>query len=456
MEAVGREVRSVKPGDHVVIATLQSCGTCRACSTGHPTWCVKTLGNVSQPFTYQRRAGVQLRRHLGLRRVHHREGGAGGQDLQGRPDDLGLPHRMRGPHRCRVGAQPGQGAGRGDRRGVRRGRCRPQRHPGPAHRRRQPDHRRGHPGGEGGRWPASSGPPTSSTPRRPTPWPPSARSCPPGPDRVSGALGWTGGVNWSFDCVGHPAVLRNALDVLDWGGNALAIGIPPQGTEVSVDVNALAYVDRGLLGCRYGSSRPHHDIPLMVELYLSGQLMLDELVTEERPLEGFREIVEDMEAGQVGPRRPHLLTPGRLLARRRDRLGPVRARGRDGDVLLQSAPDMTARQIEGEFDTVGDVLRAAAQVNADVEAYVEPASRPSPPAAHDLRRVGPGRRRRGRAARTAAAWGGARWSACCCRAPSTTWSATPPPPDWARSPRGSTSVSGYPRSRSILERTLRR
>ena len=89
------------------------------------------------------------------------------------------------------------------------------------------------------------------------------------------------------------------IDVLDWGGNALAIGIPPQGTEVSVDVNALAYVDRGLLGCRYGSSRPHHDIPLMVELYLSGKLMLDELVTEQKPLEGFREIVEDMEAGKL-------------------------------------------------------------------------------------------------------------------------------------------------------------
>ncbi|HEX3841470.1 MAG TPA: class I adenylate-forming enzyme family protein [Acidimicrobiales bacterium] len=34
---------------------------------------------------------------------------------------------------------------------------------------------------------------------------------------------------------------------------------------------------------------------------------------------------------------------------------------------------MTARQIEGEFRTVVDVLRAAASVNADVEAYVEPA-----------------------------------------------------------------------------------
>src|SRR5664280_773076 len=33
---------------------------------------------------------------------------------------------------------------------------------------------------------------------------------------------------------------------------------------------------------------------------------------------------------------------------------------------------MTARQIEGEFETVVEVLRAAASVNADVEAYVEP------------------------------------------------------------------------------------
>ena len=38
------------------------------------------------------------------------------------------------------------------------------------------------------------------------------------------------------------------------------------------------------------------------------------------------------------------------------------------------APDMTARQIEGEHATLVDVLRAAAQVNGDVEAYVEPAA----------------------------------------------------------------------------------
>jgi acyl-CoA synthetase (AMP-forming)/AMP-acid ligase II len=39
---------------------------------------------------------------------------------------------------------------------------------------------------------------------------------------------------------------------------------------------------------------------------------------------------------------------------------------------------MTARQIEGEFGTVVGVLRAAASINADVEAYVEPAIGASP------------------------------------------------------------------------------
>ncbi len=39
---------------------------------------------------------------------------------------------------------------------------------------------------------------------------------------------------------------------------------------------------------------------------------------------------------------------------------------------------MTARQIQGELATVGDVLAAAAEVNGDSEAYVEPAGPGSP------------------------------------------------------------------------------
>jgi Zn-dependent alcohol dehydrogenase len=39
VEEVGRSVTSVKPGDHVVLTTLGSCGQCDACDRGLPTHC---------------------------------------------------------------------------------------------------------------------------------------------------------------------------------------------------------------------------------------------------------------------------------------------------------------------------------------------------------------------------------------------------------------------------------
>ncbi len=298
VEAVGSEVRSVKPGDHVVIATIASCGHCRACSTGHPTWCIRTLGNVSQPFTYKGEpasnfAGTSVFTEATLI-----------EEIQAVKISKDVPMTSA----CLIGCGVITGVGAvlnrakvsaGDTAavfgvgGVGLNVIQGLRLAG-ASRIIAVDTLASKEGlarqfGATHFVDASNADSVAAI----------REIVPSNPAVVSGGLGWFGGVNWSFDCVGHPAVLRSALDALDWGGNALAIGIPPQGTEVAVDVNALAYVDRGLLGCRYGSARPHHDIPLLVELYLSGKLMLDELVTETRPLEGFREIVEDMEAGKL-------------------------------------------------------------------------------------------------------------------------------------------------------------
>jgi len=38
VESVGKEVKAVRPGDHVVLS-YQSCGTCRSCKSGRPTKC---------------------------------------------------------------------------------------------------------------------------------------------------------------------------------------------------------------------------------------------------------------------------------------------------------------------------------------------------------------------------------------------------------------------------------
>src|SRR5580658_3326627 len=297
VESVGPGVGSVEPGDHVVITTLANCGRCRACTTGHPTWCIRSLGNVSTPFELDGEPAS----NFAATSVFVE------QTVVTEAQVVKIPSEVPFASACLIGCGVLTGVGSvlnrakvvpGDTAAV---------------------------FGVGGvglnviqalRLSAASRIVAVDTMASKedlamqfgaTHFVDASvadaveeikKIVPHGPKSVARALG-PGGVTWAFDCVGHPAVLRNAIDALDWGGTAVAIGVPPRGSEVSVDINNLAYVDRGLIGCRYGASRPHHDIPLMVELYLSGKLMLDELVTETRPLEGFREIVEDMHAGKL-------------------------------------------------------------------------------------------------------------------------------------------------------------
>ena len=107
------------------------------------------------------------------------------------------------------------------------------------------------------------------------------------------------GVMWSFDCVGHPAVLRNAVDVLDWGGNG-------------GDHRDAAAHGRGVVQHHQPQlHRPGHPrLPLRVvaalvgrahahRAYRSGRLLLDELVSEQYPLDQFEAVVEDLHAGKL-------------------------------------------------------------------------------------------------------------------------------------------------------------
>ena len=106
------------------------------------------------------------------------------------------------------------------------------------------------------------------------------------------------GVDYAFECVGHPALIRHAIDLLDWGGQCILLGVPKLGTEASFVVNTL-YNDKSIMGCRYGSTRPHHDIPMLVRFYLDGRLQLDEMVSQVYDLADITQALEDMHAGKL-------------------------------------------------------------------------------------------------------------------------------------------------------------
>src|SRR5207245_1400032 len=95
-----------------------------------------------------------------------------------------------------------------------------------------------------------------------------------------------------------PRLIRAAIDVLTWGGTCVMLGVPPSGAEVSYVVNDM-YLDKAILGCRYGASQPVRDIRAYVDLYRAGRLKLDELVTRTYPLEDVERAAHDMEAGEL-------------------------------------------------------------------------------------------------------------------------------------------------------------
>ena len=107
-----------------------------------------------------------------------------------------------------------------------------------------------------------------------------------------------GGADYTFECVGNTAVIKQALDALGPGGALTIVGVPKVGTTYEFVVHAL-YQNKSIHGCRYGAARPQHDFPMLADLYLSGRLKIDELITRHYTLDDFDHALADLRAGHL-------------------------------------------------------------------------------------------------------------------------------------------------------------
>jgi S-(hydroxymethyl)glutathione dehydrogenase/alcohol dehydrogenase len=117
-------------------------------------------------------------------------------------------------------------------------------------------------------------------------------------ENIVGSFG-EGGIDYAFDCVGNPAILNQCLQMLDWGGTAVAVGVPAFDATVPAQVTLLTHVERTLTGSRAGSHRPHWDIPLIVQAYKQGLIKLDELVSAKYPLDDWESATHDLHEGKL-------------------------------------------------------------------------------------------------------------------------------------------------------------
>ncbi|MCX4409107.1 Zn-dependent alcohol dehydrogenase [Streptomyces sp. NPDC059837] len=279
VEAVGAGVGHVRPGDHVALSTLANCGTCAECDRGRPTMCRKAIGMPRQPFA---RGGRPLYQFASNSAFAERTVVKAVQAVR-IPKDIPLPSAAL----IGCGVLTGVGAvlnrarvDRGDTVLVI---------------------------GTGG-----IGLNVLQGARIAGALKIVAVDANPAKESVARRFGATHfltstedvkdilptGADHAFECVGRVELIRQAIDLLDRHGQAVLLGVPPATAEASFLVSSM-YLDKSILGCRYGSSRPQRDIALYADLYREGRLLLDELVTRTYPVEDFDKAVQDAEGGRV-------------------------------------------------------------------------------------------------------------------------------------------------------------
>ncbi|MEZ0065153.1 Zn-dependent alcohol dehydrogenase [Streptacidiphilus sp. MAP12-20] len=285
VESVGAGVSHVKPGDHVALSTLASCGTCRECGRGRPTMCRKAIGFPGKPFT----RGDQPLYNFASTSVFAERTVV--KAVQVVPIDPAIPFTSAALIGCGVLTGVGAALNRarvdiGDTVAVIG--C----------------------GGIGLN--VIQGARIAGASRI------IAIDAVAEKESIARTFGATdfidaravadtveavrellpNGVDHAFECVGPTKLTRQAIDMLDRHGQAVLLGMPAADAEASFRPVEL-FLDKSILGCRYGSSRPQLDIARYAQLYAEGRLLLDELVTCTFPIDQFEEAAKATETGGV-------------------------------------------------------------------------------------------------------------------------------------------------------------
>jgi Zn-dependent alcohol dehydrogenase len=91
------------------------------------------------------------------------------------------------------------------------------------------------------------------------------------------------GADYAFEAVGHPESICNTLAAVRKGGRVVILGMAPLGTQLSIPFDVLLG-EKQITQSSYGNARPRVDFPRLVQLYLQGKLLLDELISTRLPL----------------------------------------------------------------------------------------------------------------------------------------------------------------------------
>ena len=107
------------------------------------------------------------------------------------------------------------------------------------------------------------------------------------------------GVDYAFEAIGVTETIEQAYAATKKMGTCVVVGVTRADVRVNINAHEMVYAEKTLTGSLYGSARPRIDLAHLMEMYHSGDLLLDELLTRTYPLAEINDAYEALERGEV-------------------------------------------------------------------------------------------------------------------------------------------------------------
>jgi S-(hydroxymethyl)glutathione dehydrogenase / alcohol dehydrogenase len=107
-----------------------------------------------------------------------------------------------------------------------------------------------------------------------------------------------GGADYTFDATGNTEVMRTALEACHRGwGTSIIIGVAEAGREIATRPFQLV-TGRNWRGTAFGGAKGRTDVPKIVDMYMTGKIEIDPMITHVMGLEEINTAFDLMHAGK--------------------------------------------------------------------------------------------------------------------------------------------------------------
>ena len=116
-------------------------------------------------------------------------------------------------------------------------------------------------------------------------------------DPVSAIKDLSGGVDYAFEALGREETVAQAWKCVDVDGLLTLVGLLKNGATLTLDAGPFVN-EQSIKGCYFGSADLQRDVPFVINSYLSGQLLLDELISDRIDLNHVNEAFDMLRRGE--------------------------------------------------------------------------------------------------------------------------------------------------------------